>query len=178
MDREANIAAAFATALIDRIAAGVEASELRPTAAATLTFIASHPECTIERLRRGLGISHSAGVRDVARLQRLGLVERRQGHGRSTALRLTEQGLGRVSTIQRSRLTAATEVLNTLATEERSALVALFERVLTSITPDRPTADATCRLCDYDLCASCPVDWGARTDAGAVRAPMTQNHRD
>jgi MarR family transcriptional regulator, negative regulator of the multidrug operon emrRAB len=169
--RTENVTAAFAVALVDHLADAAGEVGLGPTAAATLTFTASHPGCRIESLRSGLRISHSGAVRDVDRLVERGLLERRPGLGRSTAVHLTRSGAEVATKIQALRLQAAEDVLSPLSEEERGTLVTLLDRILTANTRNRRTADTTCRLCDYDGCDPCPVDWGARTDGGRIQGP-------
>jgi DNA-binding MarR family transcriptional regulator len=162
--RGANVVGAFATLVQDRMRGAAEAAApYSGAAAAALVTIATHERCTIERLARALGVTHSGAVRVVDRLARGGLARREPGpDARSVGLSLTPEGRDRTARVLEARRDALMEILDGLDERDVEAMVAVVERVLTGITDDRPTADAICRLCDETDCVPCPVDAGAR----------------
>jgi MarR family transcriptional repressor of emrRAB len=164
--RAANLLGAFALAVSDRLRTATEdASGTAAAAPAALVTISMYPGCTIERLARGLAITHSGAVRLVDRLESEGLVRRRPGSdARSVALGLTSGGRRAVDRALATRRDAMVQILEVLDERDRNGLVQLLEKALGGMTCSRSDAQSICRLCDELACERlfCPVDRAAR----------------
>jgi DNA-binding MarR family transcriptional regulator len=167
--RTANLLGAFALAVADRVEAAAERAAARPIGeVAALVAIGNHPGQTIDALRLVIGLSHSAAVRLVDRLEAAGLVERRAGTGgRSLALVLTDHGRRRKEEVLDGRQAALASVLDPMTASERAQLTALLEKALAPLPQDRTSAQTICRLCRESICrgAGCPVDRTTRDRA-------------
>lgn len=127
---------------------------------AALLSIETWPDRSIDFLANVVGLTHSATVRLVARLEAEGWVERGAGaDGRVVALRLKRAGRKRVQAARNARrdqLAAFAEHFHPGALEE-------FERALTRFLRDpsrtRQEARHSCRFCDHTVCrgAACPI---------------------
>lgn len=163
--RTANLLGALALVSTDRMraAAGRELS-----AAAALAALSTFADgATIDSLRQILGLSHSGGVRTVARLRQQGLVrpERDNQDRRVVRVRLTATGRREAEAILAARRTALIELLAPLESLEDRSLAALLERLLTGVTENPEGATQICRLCELDVCGhpdECPVTQAAR----------------
>jgi DNA-binding MarR family transcriptional regulator len=159
--RATNLLGAFLTGLHDHLGRQIEAASGLPgEGAAALVTIRYNEGCTVEFLRKVLGLSHSWTVRVVEKLQKDGLVEKRQGSDRrAVALHLTGAGARMVQGIVRSRRRCLDQVLQSLTAREQEHLTPLLERMLAVITVNADTAEAICRLCEVDVCPQgcCPV---------------------
>lgn len=169
IDRTANILAAFALALNDKVESAMRASGGGRSAAATaaLIQIGSDPGLSIETLRGCLDLSHSATVRIVDQLEAAGLVERRRGaakDSRVAALALTEAGLGEMRRSLQARRDVAQGLIGKLDAEETAALRAIVEKALPRIVASKADSDVVCRFCDLDACPQdrCPADYACR----------------
>jgi DNA-binding MarR family transcriptional regulator len=173
--REANLLGALSLAVVDRLARAAEdAAGHRGAAPAALASLATYLDgCSIDVLRRPLGLSHSAAVRLTDRLEAAGFLERAAGaDARSVSVRLTRRGADTGTRILEERTAALEVVLAPLAHSERSDLARLHEKLLAGITSGRGDAGRICRLCDPHACGHfegrCPVT--AAADA-AERSP-------
>ena len=173
--RQTNLLGALALALVDRLnEALVQGANRNLSSAAALVFIHGRPGETIDFLARVLGLSHSATVRVVDRLEADRFVERRSGTDRrSVALFLTAAGqAAAVETLNR-RSQVLAHALSTLSSSERKQMTELVEKVLVGLTDDGWTAWHTCRLCDVPACnrpTYCPIDFGQpRSKASLAR---------
>lgn len=173
--REANLLGAISLAAADRIRASTAASA--PNAGegpAGLVALASFLEGgSIEELSRVLGLSHSATVRLVDKLEREGLVERRSGRdARAVAVVATDSGATIASSIQGARMQALDELLDPLSGAERAELARLHEKLLAGLASSGVSRGRICRLCDAQACGHeqgrCPV-----TEAPAPKAKST-----
>ena len=87
--RAANVLAAFALALTDKVSASIrDAAGRSDMASAALIQIGFEPGMSIERLRLAVGLSHSAMVRVIDHLQADGLVKRERGSCRQFTRRI------------------------------------------------------------------------------------------
>lgn len=170
----ANVVAALALALTDRISQATERAAGRggqaPAALVVLhEFLGGG---TIERLRQTLGISHSTAVRLVDRLVSDGHVRRDEGRGdgRTVALVLTPLGRSVAESVLAARIAAAAEPLRSLSEDERRSLQVSTGHLLEAITRSRlaeraagrpPENGWLCRLCDLEACGrsanTCPA---------------------
>ena len=163
--RAANLVGAFALTLVDRLYEAAEQVVGGSTASAALTTLLTYrgifAVTSIERLRRILGLSHSATVRLVDRLAEVGYLERRSSpDGREASLTLTPIGERTARRILRERQRLLDEVLSVLDASERQTLARAIEKLLAATTGGRWEARNICRLCDHELChrnPSCPV---------------------
>lgn len=169
--RTANLIGALALAVVDRVfeaAESVGVGGASATAAVTTLFLYGEaspralPVVNVERLRRILGLSHSATVRLVDRLTGAGLVARGGGvDGREVALRLTPTGRRAAQNILSARQRVLDSVIAALEPGEREGFAHTLERLLAAITGGRWEARNICRLCAYGVCARnpfCPVE--------------------
>ncbi len=91
--------------------------------------------CTIEALRKALGLTHSGTVRLVDRLVGAGLVERRIGPDtRSVALHLTPPGRRAARQVATAHNSALERAMTGLTPPQRAQLGALLERVAAELT--------------------------------------------
>ncbi|MFZ0216217.1 MAG: MarR family transcriptional regulator [Candidatus Dormiibacterota bacterium] len=166
-DRLAQLLAALATALADRINdAAAEDAGAGAMVPAALTSLQTRPASTIDGLRRVLGLTHSATVRLVDRLAERDLVRRTPGRDRrSVELRLTPAGSAVAQSILDSRLRLARQVLGDLDAGRLATLTEWVEGALEQLPAGRREARTICRLCDHSRCTAagtgCPVDRGA-----------------
>jgi MarR family transcriptional repressor of emrRAB len=172
--RSANLLGTVGLAVSDRIrAAGEEELGLggsAPVAVVALsTYLADRP---LDEIGRAFGITASAVVRLVDRLEAEGLVERRPGPDkRRVSVRLTAQGDRRAKAILARRERALNHVLGALTTAEQEELTRLHEKLLAELPEDVPGARRVCRFCDVYACGHydgrCPVTQGI--DARGLR---------
>ncbi len=165
--REANLLGVLVLELAGRMAtATAEAASMGAGAPAAIAALRLYPGCTIDDLRRVVGLSHPGAVRLVDRLQRAGLVERRRGDdARTVALVATAAGEAVAARILDARLTAIGDVLAQLDDDGRRTLEPLLEQLVGGLAGDRLTARRVCRLCDADACGHpqrCPITQAVR----------------
>lgn len=171
----ANVIGALSVGLADRIVAETEALiGAGANASAALILIGSRPDLTIDDLRHGVKLTHSATVRTVMRLKDAGLVEKRPGEdGRSVYLRLSAKGRRDMARVIRLREKILEEAFAPLSRSELAQFGAMAARVLPKIVPENVSVDAICRLCDGAACpdAMCPLtpERDARDGAEARR---------
>lgn len=170
--RQANLLGAFSLAVTDRVGAAVR--EVAPSAGegpaglvAAATFLEGG---SIEDLSRVLGLSHSATVRLVDKLEERGLLERQGADdARSWAIVATESGDETARRILDARVTVLAELLEPLSPSERGELSRLLEKLLGGLASAGAGRKRICRLCDGDACGHetghCPVTEAPRSDA-------------
>jgi len=173
--RSANLLGSVGLAVSDRIrAAGEDALGLggsAPSAVVALaTYLADEP---LDVIAGAFGITASAVVRLIDRLEAEGLVQRAPGaDGRRVSVRLTTKGERRARAILERRERALSEVLGALTAAERDELTRLHEKLLAELPEDVPAARRVCRFCDVYACGHydgrCPVTQGV--DARNLRA--------
>jgi MarR family transcriptional repressor of emrRAB len=134
---------------------------------------AGEDELGLGVIGRTFGITASAVVRLVDRLEREGLVQRAPGpDGRRVSVRLTTKGERQAKAILERRERALNEVLGALTAAEREELTRLHEKLLAELPEDVPAARRVCRFCDVHACGHydgrCPVTQGV--DARGLRA--------
>lgn len=159
--RQANLLAAFALALDDRVQVDVSAAAGRGgQAPAALAVLSQQDGLSLEALRVQLDLSQPATVRLVDALVADHSAARRPGpDGRTRALVLTRTGRARARRLLAARRSAADDALAALTATERAVLEGLLEVMLAEVTPDPGAADVICRLCDVRACpqSTCPV---------------------
>jgi MarR family transcriptional repressor of emrRAB len=173
--RQANLAGAFAVAIVDRLQlARADDAGRGLTATAALNHLRLRPGQNIDFLARLLRISHPATVRLINRLEAEGLVERRpdEDDARSRALALTPAGQRAALAAAGKRLEVLGQMLAPLTAAERRQLEHLLEKLLGAQPTDRWDARHICRLCDFPTCqmATCPVDHAIPEPGLPIRA--------
>lgn len=161
----ANRLAALATVIDDAMFAGVD--DLSESAVAALQVIARSEPVTIGEIARLVGLTHSATVRLIDRLEKDWLVRRLARKGREVAVEMTARGKRRAGELARRRLEATTILLSVLDAGERRVLEQAIGRMLEIPVDNSHTAERMCRLCDQGVCRGddCPVEKaGARMD--------------
>jgi len=165
--RSANLLGTVGLAVSDRIrAAGEEELGLGGSApiaiVALSTYLADRP---LDEIAGAFGITASAVVRLVDRLEREGLAERGPGpDGRRVSVRLTAKGHRRAKAILARRERELAGVLGLLSAAEQRELTRLHEKLLAPLPDGVPGARRVCRFCDVDACGHydgrCPVTRG------------------
>jgi MarR family transcriptional regulator, negative regulator of the multidrug operon emrRAB len=173
--RDANLLGSVGLAVSDRIrAAGEEELGLTGSApqaiVALSTYLADRP---LEEIAGAFGITQSAVVRLIDRLESEGLVARRPGADRRRiSVRLTAKGERRAKSVLARREQQLEDVLSALTPAERKQLARLHEKLLGQLPDGVPAARRVCRYCDVYACGHydgrCPVTRGI--DARGLRA--------
>jgi MarR family transcriptional repressor of emrRAB len=165
--RGANLLGTIGLAVSDRIrAAGEDELGLggsAPVAIVALsTYLAERP---LGELADAFGITTSAVVRLVDRLEQEGLAERKPGpDGRRISVRLTAKGDRQARAILARRERELAGVLSALSQAEQRELTRLHEKLLARLPDGVPSARRVCRFCDVQACGHedgrCPVTLG------------------
>ena len=172
--RSANLLGTVGLAVADRIrAAGEDELGLggsAPVAVVALsTYLADRP---LDEIADAFGITASAVVRLVDRLESEGLAQRHPGpDGRRVSVRLTARGERRAKAVLARREDELDGVLGVLSASEQRELTRLHEKLLANLPDDVPGAARVCRYCDVHACGHydgrCPVTQGI--DARGLR---------
>lgn len=142
----------------DGVASAIADDPAAITQRTALAVVAKYPGCSIEQLRSPLALSHSGCVRLVDRLVELGALERRTASdGRAVALTLTRAGRALAAASGDERMTTLLGLLSALTPQECNELARLASKLLTHATLTERDAGATCRLCKYAACVTCPM---------------------
>src|SRR3954471_20480458 len=153
--RSANLLGTVGLAVSDRIRkAGEDELGLggsAPVAIVALsTYLADRP---LDEIADAFGITASAVVRLVDRLERDGLAERGPGSdGRRVSVRLTPKGGRRAQAILTRRERELAEVLGVLSAAGQDELTRLHEKLLARLPDGVPGARRVCRYCDVRAC--------------------------
>lgn len=162
----ANLLGALALAVGDAERAAVEqVAGLPASGAAALLALAVEPGQDIAALAAIAGVTHSAMVRLVARLEAEGLVARAAAEGdrRRARLFLTPEGEARRRAALEARAAALRAALAPLGAEGEGALRRAVSSILVGLTTSDAEGDRICRLCDEEACGpECPVEARAR----------------
>ena len=155
--RTANLLGALAGEIAGRIERhGKAHPNETSSAAAALNVIGFYEGCSNGALSRALGLSHTATVRLVDKLEAGGLVLSETGvDRRSVALRLTDLGRERARGALHERCMLLGDYIDFLTPEQRHQLDDIAETLLRSMVKAAQDADHICRLCDG---AECPPD--------------------
>jgi DNA-binding MarR family transcriptional regulator len=159
--RTANLLGALAGEITDRIE---RQGKLHPnetnSAIAALNVIGFYEGCSNGALSRALGLSHTATVRLVDKLELAGLVRSETGTDRrSVALRLTDLGRDRARGVIHERCLRLGQFIDALTPLQRRQFDEIAETLLKSMVEAAQDADHICRLCDGTACPPrrCPV---------------------
>ncbi len=184
LGRDGNVLGAVSLAVADQMSDAVAAAaDQSLTAAAALSALEHFADgCSVDRLRRILGLTSSGTVRLVDRLVAAGDVRRRQGpDGRTTSIELTAAGRRAARRVTAARGSVLEDALRDLSPAERADLDRLAARVLEGVVRGKLARDAgsesmrwVCRLCDLHACGRpegrCPAANAAA--AAAAAAPL------
>lgn len=153
----ANRLAALATALDDAVHA--ETDGLSQSAVAALQVVRQNGPTAIQDIARIIGLTHSATVRLIDRLEKDWLVRRLSRKGREVKVEATARGRRRAATFQDKRLGTAEALIATLDADERAVLTRAVDKMLAAAVHDAEQAECVCRDCDREACrsAGCPV---------------------
>lgn len=159
--RTANLLGALALEIAGRLD---KHGKLHPnetsSAAAALNVIGFYEGCSNGALSRALGLSHTATVRLVDKLEAANLVTSATGSDRrAVALRLTDLGREKAREVVHERCVLLGDIINVLTPEQQRHLDAIAEILLKSMVEAAEDADHICRLCDDVACPpeQCPV---------------------
>jgi DNA-binding MarR family transcriptional regulator len=159
--RTANLLGALAVEIADRLARhGKLHHNETSSATAALNVIGFYEGCSNGALSRALGLSHTATVRLVDKLEAAGLVLSEPGDDkRAVALRLTDLGRERARIAVHERCLLLGDAIDVLTAAQRQHLDGILETLLRSMVLAAQDADHICRLCDGEECPSehCPV---------------------
>lgn len=161
-NRVGNLLGALALAVDDAVGeATTSAAGHGGAGAAALATLVQYPGESVDALSKTLGLTSSATVRLVDRLQADGLLERRRDgrDGRAVALFVTTAGRRRAAATLAARHQALARVLSPLSDADQSALAPVLEALLQGLTTSPERGDRICRLCNLSTCPQlrCPV---------------------
>ena len=178
--RDGNVLGALSLVVADEMSDAVAAAaDQSLTAAAALSALEHFADgCSVDRLRRILGLTSSGTVRLVDRLAGAGDVRRREGpDGRTTSIELTAAGRRAARRVTTARAGVLEDALVDLTPAERDDLERLAARALESAVRRKLARDAgdstrwICRLCDLQACGRpdgrCPAAAAAAVVAAA-----------
>ena len=123
---------------------------------AALNVIGMYEGCSNTALGKAIGLSHTATVRLVDKLENQGLVVSTPGlDRRSVQFALTESGTAYVRELLTARCVAAGELLTLLDDNEQGQLNDIMEKLLSRMAGKPTGRGELCRLCDQ---VACPPD--------------------
>jgi len=162
--RTANLLAAFAGEVTEKVTEQVKSHPNQTdSGAAALNVIGFWEGCTNSELSRALGLSHTATVRLVDKLEAQGLVESRSGEDRRAVhFYLTKEGEAAVKPILVARCAAVDGYLNVLTKAEEEQLAGLLDKLMRPLATDGFAISHICRLCNLTVCPAeqCPMHAG------------------
>lgn len=154
-----NRLATLATAVDDATAAAL--GELSPSAAAALMVIRRLEPIAIQDIAVRVGLTHSATVRLIDRLEKDWLVRRLRRRGREVLVEATARGKRRARDMQARRLAGVEALLSRLDPDQQDTLGEIIDLLLPDLVSDDATAARLCRFCDLKSCgADCPLHGG------------------
>jgi len=178
LGHDGNVLGALSLAVADHMSDAVAAAaDQSLTAAAALSALEHFADgCSVDRLRRILGLTSSGTVRLVDRLVAAGEVRRREGpDGRTTSIELTAAGRRAARRVTAARGAVLDDALGDLSPAERADLDRLAARVLETVVRGKLAREAAgstrwiCRLCDLQACGRADGRCPAANAAAAAR---------
>ncbi|WP_181706341.1 MarR family winged helix-turn-helix transcriptional regulator [Chthonobacter rhizosphaerae] len=145
-----NKVAALALAITDDTLANTD--DLAPTAVAALISIRDQEPLSIGDIARVVGLTHSAAVRLVDRLEKDWLVRRQRRVGREVMVEITARGRRRAQQLQETRLAAVDSYLGVLNPDELGLLDDLVTRMIQRRTSSADDLEHFCRMCRRGDC--------------------------
>ena len=175
--RDGNVFGALSLALADQMSDAVAAAaDQSLTAAAALSALEHFADgCSVDRLRRILGLTSSGTVRLVDRLVTAGEVRRSEGpDARTTSIVLTAAGRRVARRVTAARAAVLEDALAVLSPAERRELERLAARALDGVVRQKLAREAEstrwiCRLCDLDACGRADGRCPAANAAASAR---------
>ena len=128
------------------------AGDLPLTTAAALVTLTSGQAMCIGEISRVVGLTHSATVRLIDRLEDGALVRRHKRVGREVAVEITARGRRKVDSILEARDRVVAQLLEGLASDDRQAMSAVLDRILLRSCECGMTRERLCRLCRPGHC--------------------------
>jgi MarR family transcriptional repressor of emrRAB len=176
--RDGNVLGALSLVVADQMSDAVAAAaDQSLTAAAALSALEHFADgCSIDRLRRILGLTSSGTVRLVDRLVAAGEVRRREGpDARTTSVALTTTGRRAARRVTAARAAVLQDALAGLSPAERRDIERLAARVLDGVVRQKLAREAesarwVCRLCDTHACGRADGRCPAANAAAAALA--------
>jgi DNA-binding MarR family transcriptional regulator len=176
--RDGNVLGALSLVVADQMSDAVAAAADQSLTAAAARSALDHfaDGCSIDRLRRILGLTSSGTVRLVDRLAGAGEVRRSEGpDGRTTSVALTAAGRRSARRVTAARGAVLQDALEGLSPTERADLERLAARVLGGVVRQKLAREAEstrwiCRLCDTSACGRAEGRCPAASAAAAGRA--------
>ena len=167
-----NKLAALSLAVTDATLA--EDDDLAPTAVAALITAANNPPASIGEIAVIVGLTHSATVRLIDRLETDGLMHRCRRVGREVLVEITPAGRRRADGLQDRRLAVSNGFLAGLSDEERAFLGGLVDRMMRDHAARGYDHRRLCRMCARALCNCCfetdlPAAQNTSTDESVTR---------
>ena len=161
-ERSLNLLGAMTLALTDRMGSAMTAASGRgPAATAAIVSLLGWPGRSVDGLRQALGLSHSATVRLIDRLEAEGLVRRVRrdtDDARIVSLALSARGKRLAVLILQARRDALSTVLaGSMSPAEAGTLTGYAVRLLADVARRGTPPRALCRVCDLAACGACPV---------------------
>jgi DNA-binding MarR family transcriptional regulator len=154
-----NVVVAWATAVHDRLRAGMREIGVEPRDLAALTLVSAYDGCSPDWLRQRVDLTQSGTVRLIDRLVDRGLLTRGPSTGRGVPLHVTPAGDELLRRWARSRDRIVDDLLAGLPEQPATTLIAAMADALRTERRFRAEADATCRTCTWPACGvDCPVD--------------------
>lgn len=145
-----NKIAALALAITDATLS--QTDDLAPTAVAALITIRDQEPLSIGDIARIVGLTHSAAVRLVDRLEKDWLVRRQRRVGREVMVEITSRGRRRAQQLQDSRITAVSAFLACLDEDDLASLSQVVDKVLRVHCRETHDPDQFCRMCRRNGC--------------------------
>lgn len=149
-----NKLAALALAVTDASLAPDD--DLAPTAVAALITMSNSAPLSIGEIAGIVGLTHSATVRLVDRLEIQSLLRRQRRVGREVLVEITPAGRRRAQALQERRLRETAGFLSGLDETERRSLEDLVDRMLRDHLARGHDRGRLCRMCSRSACDCCP----------------------
>jgi MarR family transcriptional regulator, 2-MHQ and catechol-resistance regulon repressor len=145
-------------------------ADITPSLAQELQFLVRHGVCSVRDVAQGLSMTYSASSQLTERLVKRGLVTRSENERdrRLSEIRLTEEGIKVVETIQRHRIENMSQILDRMEASRRTALVQNLESFITAAIGNEKLALMTCTHCGRDHQSDCVVNEIYRAATGAA----------
>jgi MarR family transcriptional regulator, negative regulator of the multidrug operon emrRAB len=160
----ANALGTFGRGMSDKIDASVEAvTGLSKSFCYVIVQVGSEPNASIETLRKRVRMDHSSMVRNLDKLQELGLVIRKKNRDkdcRVVNINLTKAGEEKFTRILMTRRYYLQKLTASLTEAELEILSLLMGKMFQFVVDAGDDQHFVCRLCDLEVCPQqmCPVN--------------------
>lgn len=150
----ANKLAALALSLNETML--TDSDELSSSAVIALLATAEAGELPIRAIADVVGLTHSAAVRLVDRLEKDLLVRRKRRVSREVLVEVTARGRSKARALADSRLACASNFISGLVEEDVELLSKVLSRIALRQKAVQPDGYRYCRGCDRTVC-DCPI---------------------